>query len=141
MAARSFVLGLLGVFVVGCGDDTSPVDDDGTNATTTGTGASGQGGAGGGEIPPPPSDNPIDVAVWPRLVSEGKTEVRSETNEKLCRRMALDFAGATPTPEEIAANCTGKTPAEMADAWMATDAFVARETKLWIQHLRLDPEK
>jgi hypothetical protein len=91
--------------------------------------------------PPAPSDNVIDVAIWPRLWMAGASDIVPATTEELCRRMSLDLTGAIPTPAEIAASCAGKTPSEMADAFFATDAFVARETKLWVQHLREDPER
>src|SRR5688572_26048464 len=95
------------------------------------------------ETPPPPAptDNIIDIAIWPRLWLADATDPAPASTAELCRRMSLDLTGSIPTPAEMAASCAGRTPAEMADAFMATDAFVAREQKLWVQHLREDPER
>lgn len=53
--------------------------------------------------------------------------------------MSLDFIGTIPSPAEVKSNCEGKTPAQMADAFMAMPAFVDRELRLWIQILGEDP--
>src|SRR5688572_25771897 len=37
--------------------------------------------------PPPPSDNVIDVAIWPRIIEGGHVEIPYDPPEVLCRRM------------------------------------------------------
>ena len=91
--------------------------------------------------PPPPSDNVIDVAIWPRMIDEGSTDLHWAEVPELCRRMGLDLTGAVPTPAEVESRCKDRTPAEMADAFMATPEFAARELKLWMQHFRVDPTR
>jgi hypothetical protein len=82
----------------------------------------------------------IDVAIWPRLVRDGTTQITRAPDAELCRRMSLDFVGTIPSPAELAA-CAGKTPEQMARTFMATPAFVAREVRLWVQTLGEDPTK
>ena len=53
--------------------------------------------------------------------------------------MALDLIGAAPTPDEIAANCTGKTPAQMARAFLASPRFRDVERRFWIRRIGTDP--
>jgi hypothetical protein len=91
-----------------------------------------------GDPPAPPSDNVIDVAIWPRLVRDGHTELPRASEAELCRRMSLDLVGVIPTPEEVASRCAGKSPTEMAAAFLAAPEFVARETAVWIQRLGED---
>ncbi len=85
--------------------------------------------------PPPPSSNVIDVAIWPRMIAEGLTTLTPASNEELCRRMGLDLLGATPSVEESAAACTGKSAAEMARAFMTLPRFRATERRFWIQRV------
>jgi hypothetical protein len=92
-------------------------------------------GASDPPLPPPPSQNPIDVAIWPRLVASGLTALPAASPDELCRRMALDLTGVTPAPGE----CDGKTPEEMARAFMATPRFIAIEKRFWIRRLGADP--
>jgi hypothetical protein len=95
----------------------------------------------GEDPPPPPSDNVIDVAIWPRMIDGGHTEIENDPPEVLCRRMALDFTGRVPTEADVDAHCEGKSPEAMARSFMDTPEFVARQRKLWIQHLGPIPEQ
>jgi hypothetical protein len=131
-------------------DEGGTADDDGTAGEGDSSDASAGESAGedtgvdtsaGEEPPPPPSDNVIDVAIWPRLIDGGHTEIPSDPPEVLCRRMALDFTGRVPTAADVAAHCDGKTPDAMARSFMDTPEFAAREKKLWIQHLGPVPEQ
>src|SRR6187431_3095176 len=88
------------------------------------------------DVPPPPSDNVIDVAIWPRMVAAGATDIRWADGPELCRRLFLDLVGAIPTPAEYAETCDGQSAAAIADALMASPRFVVRERRLWIQELR-----
>lgn len=89
--------------------------------------------------PPPPSQNVIDVAVWPRMIADGLTTLTPASTDELCRRMSLDLLGRTPSTEDIAAACTGKSAAEMARAFMAMPRFVEMERRFWIQRVGADP--
>jgi hypothetical protein len=91
--------------------------------------------------PPPPSNNPIDVAVWPRFVVAQRTTLKPATDAELCRRVALDFTGAIPTPEDYASKCQGKTAEQIARAYVASPRFADVEERAWVQHLEVDPMK
>jgi hypothetical protein len=80
----------------------------------------------------------IDVAIWPRLVRDRTTQITRAPDAELCRRLSLDLIGTVPSPDELA-GCAGKTPEQMARAFMATPAFATREVRLWIQILGEDP--
>lgn len=124
------------------GDGTADDDDDAEAGEdeTAGTDDDADTSA-GEEPPPPPSDNPIDVAIWPRMIDAGLTDIPSDPPEVLCRRMALDFTGRVPSADDVATHCDGKTPEAMARSFMDTPEFAARERKLWIQHLGPIPEQ
>lgn len=89
--------------------------------------------------PPPPSDNPIDVAVWPRLVAAELTELPEASSAELCRRMAIDLIGIVPSAEERATLCEGKTAEEMARGFIAHPRFLEIERRFWIRRLGADP--
>jgi hypothetical protein len=135
MPNRQVPLGAFAVavasIVVACVQDENPA-----------VGRKGRGDADGAvdpNAPPPPSDNIIDVAIWPRLVRDGLTGLQPADNAELCRRTSLDFIGVLPTRDERANKCTGKSAREMARAFMADDRFVARQMRLWVQRLKEDP--
>lgn len=109
-------------------DETAGADDAASDTTA-------------GDDPPPPSDNVIDVAIWPRMIEAGHTDLPSDPPEVLCRRMALDFTGRVPTAADVATHCDEHTPEEMARSFMDTPEFAARQRKLWIQHLGPIPEQ
>ncbi len=119
------------------GHSTGEASDAGADATTDGALET----TGGAPPPPPPSDNPIDVAIWPRMVAGGHTEIPTDPPEVLCRRMALDFMGRVPSDADIGAHCFGNDAEAMARSFMTTPEFIARQRKLWIQHLGPIPEQ
>jgi hypothetical protein len=92
-----------------------------------------------GSIPDPPSDNPIDVAIWPRLVAGGWTELPPAPDGELCRRMALDLIGTIPSADDTATLCDGKSAADMARGFMAHPRFREIEQRFWIRRLGADP--
>jgi hypothetical protein len=112
-------VGVLALVVAACGSDSRPPVDDTT--------------------PPPPSNNPIDVAIWPRLVATGLTDLPRASNDELCRRIALDLTGVTPTAEERATICAGNDVEAIARAFMATPRFREIERRFWIRRLGADP--
>lgn len=89
--------------------------------------------------PPPPSDNPIDVAIWPRLVGAGFTDLTPAPTDELCRRIALDLTGVIPDAGEVATLCTGKSPEQIVRGFMALPRFRATERRFWIRRLGADP--
>ena len=91
--------------------------------------------------PPPPSDNPIDVAVWPRFISSGNTQIEPAPARELCRRISLDLTGVAPTSDELVTHCDGKGAGEMVDYFLASPAYPGRELKLWIEALGEDPAR
>jgi hypothetical protein len=119
MAPRGEVLVLAFVFAA-CGADHRPPSEE----TST---------------PPPPSDNPIDVAIWPRLVASKLTDLPRASTDELCRRIAIDLTGVTPDESERAAMCAGKDAEAMVRAFMGTPRFRAVERRFWIRRLGADP--
>src|SRR4029079_932887 len=96
-------------------------------------------GAGSSGAPATAMDNPIDVAIWPRLVAEGHTELPRASTDELCRRMALDLIGVAPSAGERASLCAGKTAEQMARGFMALPRFRTTERRFWIRRLGADP--
>ncbi|MEZ4369116.1 MAG: DUF1549 domain-containing protein [Kofleriaceae bacterium] len=82
-------------------------------------------------MPDPHCDHPIDRLLVPALRELGSGP-RDAAADELCRRMALDLAGRTPTPEERAA-CQTQTPAEMADVYMADPGFTRTARQAWAE--------
>jgi hypothetical protein len=79
-------------------------------------------GTGGGISGPDPCtlyscDNAVDAVIVPMLVARGFAPT-AEDSAVLCRRMSIDLTGITPTPDELAQHCAGKTPGEIADYFM-----------------------
>jgi hypothetical protein len=105
--------------IAACGSDSRPPVDDTT--------------------PRPPSDNPIDVAIWPRLVASGLTDLPHASTDELCRRIALDLTGIGPSADERAMICDGHDAEAIARAFMATPRFREIERRFWIRRLGADP--
>jgi len=123
------------------GADTAAAGDaDNSGDAMTGDDSGGASGSDTTEPmpPPPPSDNVIDVAIWPRIVAEGAYPLVPADDRTLCRRMALDLWGMVPTPAEFTALCEGQAPGSIAWSMMEDPRFVARETRLWIRAVGVD---
>ena len=65
-----------------------------------------------------PPENAVDKVVVPLLRASGR-EPSVEVPEVLCRRLAIDLTGATPSMTEVTQHCTGRTPTEMVDYFMS----------------------
>ncbi len=89
--------------------------------------------------PGPPSDNPIDQAIWPRMVGEGRTKLVRASDVELCRRVALDLIGVAPTADQVSSLCAGRSPEEIVRGFLALPRFVEVERRFWIRRLRADP--
>ena len=74
-------------------------------------------GCKGAASQPPALDNVVDQVVVPMLEQSG-LKVVPEDPAILCRRLAIDLTGLTPSGAAFAAHCDGKSPAEMADWFM-----------------------
>jgi hypothetical protein len=61
--------------------------------------------------------NVVDAVVLGMLAQNGLSVV-PEDDGVLCRRMAIDLTGIVPTADELATQCAGHTPAEMATYFM-----------------------
>jgi hypothetical protein len=67
--------------------------------------------------PAAPPGNVVDAVLAPMLAAQ-HLDVVPEDPAVLCRRMAIDLTGVAPTPDVIAANCVGRSPRDMAHAFM-----------------------
>jgi hypothetical protein len=88
-------------------------------------GSSGNADIGGpqGQVEPDPCDttdcsNVIDRVVI-RMLAHSHIPLVLEDDEVLCRRLAIDLIGMTPTREEIDAQCLGRSARDMADYFMS----------------------
>jgi hypothetical protein len=63
-------------------------------------------------------DNVVDRAVLPLLAAWRPEGPRPEEPAVLCRRLSLDLNGIAPTAEEVAQQCTARTPREMVRYFM-----------------------
>lgn len=81
--------------------------------------------------PDPHCAHPIDRVLVPRLRALGLAP-RDASPEEVCRRMAIDLRGRTPTQAEQA-RCATQSFAEMADAFMASDEFVRTQRRAWAE--------
>jgi len=133
MRPTGAIAGLIASIVVACVPEENPA------APRTGEDPAAAGSGAGAKAPPPPSDNVVDVAIWPRLLRDGLTGLVPADNAELCRRMSLDLVGVVPDRAERAARCVGKNAREMARAFMADERFVERQVRLWVQRLKENP--
>ncbi|MFN0250960.1 MAG: DUF1549 domain-containing protein [Kofleriaceae bacterium] len=109
---------LLGLVVLGaCGNDRMP-DEVPVGLTCE-------------EAPDPHCDHPIDRVLVPKLRALG-LQPRDASHEEVCRRMAIDLLGRTPTPAERA-SCETRPFRETARAFMATDDFVRTQRRHWAE--------
>ncbi len=120
------------------GGDEGSASADATVAHTTSAGTGTGMGESGVDVPDPPSDNVIDVAIWPRIIDEAAYPLVPASDRVLCRRMALDLWGMIPTPAEYASLCEGRDPATIASAMMQDERFVAREVRMWFRVVGAD---
>jgi hypothetical protein len=83
-----------------------------TGCTSSNPNLAADGGGGGGDAASG-APNVVDTVVLPMLAASGLS-VTPEDEGILCRRLAIDLTGLVPTPDEVAAHCAGKSPADMA---------------------------
>ena len=101
----------------------------------------GAGGASGGGECNPVGDidcgNTINALVLPLLAQDGITPSIAADTE-LCRRYSIDLVGVAPSWQEYQDHCQGKSPAEMADYFLAQPGYVRLNQRLWADALQLD---
>ena len=81
--------------------------------------------------------NAVNAVVLPMLVDDG-VAARVTSDTELCRRYAVDLAGAIPSWDEIQAHCAGKTPEEMVTWFMSQPAYVAVNQRAWADLFQYD---
>lgn len=81
-------------------------------------------------------DNVVDEAACPYVQSEG-VEPTPAGEVELCRRYFVDLVGRVPTVDEVAATCSGRTPAEIVDELMAGDPYVQLGRRVWADEMRM----
>lgn len=75
-------------------------------------------------------DNVVDGALCPRVQGKG-LQPRYADAPAVCRRMAVDLLGRTPTWLEVESHCIGKSPGEMVDYFMSRPEYVKRNQRRW----------
>ncbi len=86
-------------------------------------------GAGCNAEPDPHCNNLVNRVLVPMLRGSS-IPIRDESHAELCRRMALDLIGRTPTVEETA-QCERESPDQMADRFMASPEYVRQQRRAW----------
>ncbi len=74
--------------------------------------------------------NAADAAMCPRVQRAGLNPRYADATT-VCRRMAIDLLGRTPTWTEVEGQCQGKSPAEMVDYFMSQPEYVRRHQRRW----------
>lgn len=77
--------------------------------------------------------NAVDAALCPRMQGAGLQPRWAEVTT-VCRRMALDLLDRGPEWSEVEAHCLGRSPAEMADHFLAQPAYVRAAQRRWADH-------
>ncbi|HEY1380275.1 MAG TPA: PSD1 and planctomycete cytochrome C domain-containing protein [Gemmataceae bacterium] len=93
------------------------------------------------EIPNPKSQirNPIDAFVLARLVKEGIAPAPEADRATLIRRVSLDLTGLPPTPAEVEAFLTDRSPdayGRLVDRLLASPAYGERWGRHWLDLAR-----
>jgi uncharacterized protein DUF1549 len=74
--------------------------------------------------------NAVDGALLPILAKDGVSPALASDAE-LCRRYATDITGVVPSFAEYKQHCSGKSPGEMVDYFMALPAYVRENQRRW----------
>ena len=86
-------------------------------------------GPGCNAAPDPHCNNLVNRVLVPMLRG-ANIPIQDESHSELCRRMALDLIGRTPTVEENA-QCAMETPEQSADRFMASPEYVRQQRRTW----------
>ncbi len=86
-------------------------------------------GAGCDEQPDSHCTNLVNRVMVP-MMRGSNMAIQDESSSELCRRMALDLVGRSPTTEENA-QCARETPDQMADRFMASPEYVRQQRRAW----------
>ena len=83
--------------------------------------------------------NPIDAFVQARLAKEGLKPSPEADRRTLIRRVSLDLTGLLPTPEQVAAFESDKSPdayEKLADRLLASQDYAEQQSVLWLDAVR-----
>src|SRR5262245_22670005 len=89
--------------------------------------------------PKPEIRNPIDAFVRARLEAAGLTPAPPATREQLLRRVTFDLTGLPPTPEEVEAWLSDKSPdayERLVDRLLASPQYGERWGRHWLDLAR-----
>ncbi|MEQ1860732.1 MAG: DUF1549 domain-containing protein [Chthoniobacteraceae bacterium] len=95
------------------------------------------------KVEPPPADpwcaNDIDRFIFARLKAEGLAPAPRAEKGALIRRVYFDLVGLPPTPEEVSAFLTDKSPgsyAKLVDRLLASPRYGERWARHWLDVVR-----
>jgi uncharacterized protein DUF1553/uncharacterized protein DUF1549/cytochrome c len=86
-----------------------------------------------------PLRNPIDAFIRARLANEGLSPSPEADRRTLIRRVSLDLTGIPPTPQEVAAFVSDKSPdayEKIVDRLLASPRYAEKQTMHWLDAVR-----
>src|SRR5215471_5105015 len=86
-----------------------------------------------------PIRNPIDAFIQARLAREGLHASPEADRRTLIRRVSLDLTGIPPTPQEVAAFITDKSPdayEKVVDRLLTSPRYAEKQTMTWLDAVR-----
>ncbi len=90
-----------------------------------------------GDPPPYTGTHPLDALLHRTFWLEGHTPVEASA-EELCQRMALDLIGRSLSVTELARECAGRTPEQLAAAFQARPEYLVLSERHWRDRLAID---
>jgi hypothetical protein len=88
---------------------------------------------------PDPNINPIDAFIRERLAKDGLTPSPEADRRTLIRRVTLDLTGLPPTPDEVRAFETDRSPdayTKVIDRLLASPRYAEQQTLHWLDAVR-----
>jgi hypothetical protein len=86
-----------------------------------------------------PIRNPIDAFIRARLAREGLLPSPEADRRTLIRRVSLDLTGIPPTPQEVAAFVSDRSPGayeKLVDRLLASPRYAEKQTMHWLDAVR-----
>jgi len=86
-----------------------------------------------------PIRNPIDAFIQGRLAREGLSPSPEADRHTLIRRVSLDLTGIPPTPQEVAAFISDRSPEayeKLVDRLLASPRYAEKQTMYWLDAVR-----